>query len=257
MKRVKKSFYDFNFTDDKNEAVELFMYGEITSDKWDDYDVDFQTFKDAIDSISDGGTLNIYQNCYGGECFLASSIIALMNRAKERGITINSYIDSLSASASSWISCASDNLYIYSQSILMLHKPLTVTFGNANDLKKEIELLDKLENDVMIPIYMKKVRDGVSEDDIRALIENESWLTADEIQKYFKCELIESNNLRVASVGEKYKNIYKNIPSQLLSQEETVAECTVTKDEVNAEKAEILDKKIELLRMEINLLKED
>lgn len=249
MKRVKKSFYDFNFTDDKNNFVDLYMYGDITSDKWSEYDVDFQTFKDAIDSISDGGTLNIYQNCYGGECFLASSIIALMNRAKERGITINSYIDSLSASASSWISCASDNLYIYSQSIMMLHKPLTFTFGNAIDLAKEIELLDKMENDVMIPIYMNKAREGITEDDIKELVNKESWLSASEIQKYFKCELIEANNLKVASVNNKYQNVYKNIPSELLEKHEDEALLE------NEEKMKILNKKIELLKSEIDLLK--
>ena len=225
------------------------MYGDITSDKWSEYDVDFQTFKDAVDSIADFGTLNIYQNCYGGECFLASSIIALMDRAKDRGITINSYIDSLSASASSWISCASDNLYIYPQSIMMVHKPLTATFGNADDLKKEIELLDKMENDIMIPIYMKKAKENVTYDDIKALIDKESWLSAVEIQKYFKCELIEDSNLKVASISDKYKNVYKHIPTELL-EHQPIEEPIVDDEKINR-----INKEIKLLKMELELLK--
>lgn len=210
-----KKFYNF-VTLEKNN-YDLYLYGAIASEKWEESDVTFQDFKNVIDGMNDNSTLNIYQNSPGGEVMVCSAIISLLQRAKDRGITINSYIDGFSASCSSWISCFADNLYIYDHSLLMVHKPMTgFMFGaNADEMRKEIELLDKIQNEVMLPIYMKKVNEGITEEEIQELVNNETWLSATEIQKYFKATLLASEKKMVACSDMDMLNKYKNIPKEL------------------------------------------
>ena len=215
MSRFNKKgvFFDF-YVDEISETADLYMMGDITSYRWSEDDVDFNTFKDALDSIKDNGILNIYQNCGGGECFLASAIISLLDRCKKkRNITTNCYVDSLTASASGWITCACDNIYINTNSILMLHKPLSCVWGNADDMEKEIELLNKIQDEVMIPTYLRKAKDGITEDTIKELINKETWLFGHEIEDYFDVNFIENNNERVASINMEYLKNY-NVPER-------------------------------------------
>ncbi len=131
-----KKFYNFIAKD--NAVHELYVYGEIVggSEKWCEDDVTFLDFKECIEKIPDGATLDLYINSPGGSVFATQSILSILDRAKARGITINGYIDGLGASCASWLACACDNIYIYNHSVLMLHKPMTFSFGNADNLAK-------------------------------------------------------------------------------------------------------------------------
>lgn len=217
---MMKKFY--NFISKDNEIYELYVYGEIIggSEKWTEDDVTFKDFKDKLALIPDNSTLNMYLNTPGGNVFTTQAIIALLKRAKERNISINAYIDGLGASCGSWLPCVADNIYIYNQSILMLHKPMSVTLGNANDMKKEIEILDKIENDVMIPLYMSKANTGVTEDDIRNMLSKETWLTSAEIAEYFNVTLLEEEKQLVACADKEILSKYKNTPENLLKIED-------------------------------------
>lgn len=212
---MKDKFY--NFISSSNSA-DLYLYGAIVSEKWCEDDVDFKDFRDKLEELNNNSTLNIYVNSPGGEVFTTQSIISLLKRAKvNKNIEINCYIDGLGASCASWLPMISDNLYIYNGSMLMIHKPMTYCFGaNANDLRKEIELLDKLEESEMIPMYMSKAKEGVTEDDIRKMLADETWLTSNEIQEYFNVILLEENKQLVACVDDKLFKNYKNAPKELL-----------------------------------------
>ena len=214
-----KKFYNFIAKD--NAINELYVYGEIVggSEKWCEDDVTFLDFKECIEKIPDGATLDLYINSPGGSVFATQSILSILDRAKARGITINGYIDGLGASCASWLACACDNIYIYNHSVLMLHKPMTFSFGNADNLAKEIELLNKLENDVMIPVYLKKANTGVTEDDIRNMLSKETWLTSTEIVKYFNVTLLEEERQLVACADKEILSKYKNTPESLLKLE--------------------------------------
>lgn len=252
----KHKFYNFTFNNgEKSNNVDLMLYGAIVSgenEKWSDDEVEFIDFRNAIDKISDNGTLNIYQNSPGGDCFVTSAIVSLLNRAKQRGITINAYIDSLSASASSWISCCADNLYIYPNSIMMIHPPMSFVMGNANDFRKEIDVLDKIENDVMLPIYMSKVKEGITEDYIKELINAETWLTASEMADIFDVELMENDKKIVACVDENVFKNYNNVPKHLIDEynENLRIESEIKKNQIEKE----YNDKLALLEIELELL---
>ena len=128
-------FYNFISTNKKHE---LYVYGEIVggSSKWDESDVVFDDFKNKLNEMEDNSTLDIYVNSPGGSVFTTQGIVAALRRAKDRGITVNAYIDGLGASCASWLPFVADNLYVYPQSIMMIHKPMSIAFGNSDQIKK-------------------------------------------------------------------------------------------------------------------------
>lgn len=236
----------YNFISNNNKS-ELYLYGAIVSEKWSEDDVDFKDFKTAIDKIADDSTLEVYINSPGGEVFVTQSIISLLKRAKAtKNITLNCYIDGLGASCASWLPMLADNLYIYNGSILMLHKPLSMVWGNANEMRKEIELLDKIENSEMIPMYLSKAKETLTEDILRNMLSEETWLTSDEIENYFNVTRLEDDKKMVASVDKELFDQYKNVPESLKD---------TFKDEVEEDlKEKELNNKKKLLELELNLL---
>ena len=213
---AKNRFYKFNNLADNQK--ELYVYGVIVdgADKWDESDVTFKDFKDTLESMSKGSTLNMYINSPGGDVFTTQSAIAMIRRAKDRGVKVVAYIDGLAASCGSWLPMIADEICIYPQSIMMIHKPLCFVYGNADEMKKEIEVLDKIENDVIIPLYMEKAKEGVTEDQLREKMANETWLNADEIQEMFNVTLLEDERKIACCVDKEVFKNYSNIPESLL-----------------------------------------
>lgn len=203
----KKKFYEF-----KNVAeneYSLYVYGEIVGEKWLDTDVDVTDFKEALAGIPIGATLKMYVNSPGGSVFATSAMVSMLQRAKANGIKIDAYIDGLSASCASWLVMVADNIYAYKNSVMMIHKPMVMSYGNANDLQKDIEVLNKIEDGVIIPIYEAKSTDSVEV--IKEMMSAETWLTAKEIQEHFNVTLIDEEK-KVENITSDLFNTYRNTP---------------------------------------------
>ena len=213
-----KKFFEFkNVT---STEADLYIYGEIVQEKYVDWwtgeesktDVALMDFKEELDKIGNVQTLNLYINSPGGDVFVASAMISMLERVKNKGTTINAYVDGISASAASFLMFAADNIYLYKNSIVMVHKPMSYAYGNSNDMQKVIDTLEKIESSTMIPMYMSKAK--ISEDEVKKLIEVESWLSSDEMNDYFDVIVLNEEKTAVAcssNLFDKYKNIPKNI----------------------------------------------
>ena len=211
-----KKFYEFkNIT---SFEADLFIYGEIVQEKSVDWwtgeesktDVGLMEFKEELDNIGNVKTLNMYINSPGGDVFTASTMISMLERVKDKGTVINAYVDGLSASAASFLMMVADNVNLYKNSTVMVHKPMSIAMGNANDMQKTIDALNKIEDSVMMPMYMSKSK--VSEEEIKGLIDAETWLSAKEMEQYFNVNLIDEEKVAVANVNSNLFKNYKNVP---------------------------------------------
>lgn len=237
---MSKKFYDFKISGSEKE---LYLYGAIFSEKWNENDITSRDFIDTLDSINDNETLNIYINSPGGDVFVTDAIIAMLIRSKQKkNISINAYIDGLGASCASWLPMVADNIYIYDQSVLMLHKPWTNMFCvNADDMKKEIEILDKLENS-MVKMYLDKAKEGVTEEQIRNILSNETWLDADEIEELFNVTRIEATRQIAACIDSDMFSKYKNVPISLIKEEPKINEKEIEKQKEEAKRLALQNK---------------
>ena len=77
-------------------------------------------------------------------------------------------------------------------------------------MQKTIDALNKIEESVMLPMYMTKAK--VSEQVIQDLIAQESWLSASDMEQYFNVQLLNEEKIAVASISSELFKKYKNLP---------------------------------------------
>lgn len=201
-----------------NKSAELHFDGDIVSDSWDSYWYDEDKCpQDVLDFLSQlDGTerLDIYMNSGGGSVFAGLAIYNYLMSYKGEKI---GHIMALSASISSVIILACDKVIMHTGSTYMIHKPLCSCQGNADYLRKIADTLDVCE-DAIVQVYMRHVKEGVTEDTIRDLMKSESWMTFDTATQYFDFEQDESEEA-VACAGSYFFNSYKHTPKNIIQED--------------------------------------
>lgn len=216
---MKNKFYEIkNFI--PKESADLYIYGQIVTDDidwWtgqkDENLVGLQSFKKELDELGDIQNLNIYLNTPGGEVFVATTMCSMLQRLKDKGTKIHTFVDGLCASAGTFVLMMGDDINLYQNSVVMIHKPTLSCYGNAIDLQKGIDILNTIENSTMIPLYMTKAKKP--EDEIKEKINAECWMGASETQEYFDVNILENENKAIACVDANIFKNYKNVPESL------------------------------------------
>lgn len=167
----KIKFWSFR---NENGNAQLHIYGPIDSMDWWGDEITPNTFKSELDALGDVSELSVYINSDGGDVFAGQTIHTMLKRHKA---FINIYIDGLAASIASVIAMAGDKVYMPRNSMMMVHNPWTIAMGNSSDFRKMADDLDSIRES-LIAAYQEK--SGMERDAIIALLDAETWLTADE-----------------------------------------------------------------------------
>ena len=205
---------------DGNGEGELWVYGDITDEKWWDSDVTPAGIRDALSAMGTIGTLNLRINSAGGSVFAGNAIINIIASYKKKSsVKVHAYIEGLAASMGSNIPMVADYIYAADNALYMLHKPSTFAYGNADDLEKAKQVLDKAE-ETLINNYMRHFTG--TEDELRQLLADETWLTAEEALAYGLCdEVIESVKVAASAKSIKYGTVdfaKDSIPADFIKQ---------------------------------------
>jgi ATP-dependent protease ClpP protease subunit len=132
----------------------------------------------------DATTIKLAINSPGGAVFDA---LAIYNALRQHPAAVEVTIMGVAASAASVIAMAGDTIVMPENAFMMIHNPLNLAYGNADDLREMADVLDKIGAS-LIGIYAK--RTGMPEDEIKALLDAETWLNAEEaVLKGFADEL--------------------------------------------------------------------
>lgn len=181
----KGKYYQLTVT---GKEAALNIYGDITSWPWLKSDVSAYDIKQEIDSL-DVDTINVFINSYGGEVAEALAIYSVLKRNKA---SVTTYCDGFACSAASIIFCAGDTRIMGELALLMIHNAMSyVGYANSEALRKAAEDNDKI-NQSSIEAY-KKVT-SMSEDEIRELMDNETWITsAEALEMGFATEIADQD----------------------------------------------------------------
>lgn len=177
-----KKYYDL-VTTGKN--AEICIYGEITSFPWKDGDASSAGMVQAIKALPENiSNINIRINSYGGE---VAEGLTIYNTLKTCGKHVTTTIDGFACSAASMIFMAGSERIINNSSLLMIHNALTYTVGNAEQLRKEADDLEKI-NEQIIKTYMEHV--NITIDEVKKMMDDETWITPEEaLEKGFASEI--------------------------------------------------------------------
>lgn len=194
----------------KNDSGEMYIYGDIADEKWFDEDVTPKSIRDALSELGAVKNLDIHINSYGGSCVAGNAIINILdNYRKKNGTSLNVYIEGIAASMGSGIASVGDKVYMASNSLFMVHKPLCMAYGNADDLEKTIQVLQKTE-DGLIQNYMRRFKG--TEDELRQMLQDETWLSADEAKEWgFVDEVVSGAKIAASAKGIKIgEQVFEN-----------------------------------------------
>ena len=164
---MKKRWYSISA---KAEGVaEISIFDEIGF-----WGTNAKDFKRDFDAIKDTESIVVSLNSPGGSFFDGMAIYQMLSSVRER-VSVEVY--GLAASIASVIALAGSSLSIARGSYFMVHNPYTIAVGDATELRKTADILDKMKGDLAV-IYAGKT--GMTEDEALDVMEAETWYTADE-----------------------------------------------------------------------------
>jgi len=179
--------YAFAAAKAAGEPETLSIYDEIGF--WGVQAKDFRTSLAAVKS----STINVEINSPGGDVFAG---VAIYNMLKSSGKEIVVKVMGVAASAASLIAMAGDKIQMPKNTMLMVHNPWSFAMGNADELREHADTLDKIGNS-LLGTYMAKT--GMAEDEMKALLAKDTWLTADEaLEMGFATEVTDEIKVKAA-----------------------------------------------------------
>ena len=145
--------------------------------------------------------------------------IAIYNMLKRYQGKKHCFVDALAGSIASLFPFVdSDKPTIPKNAYLMIHKPWCDCEGNANELRKMADTLEAIEAGIW-SIYEEHLAEGVTIEQIKELMEAETWLSGEKAAEYFDITVGEENTA-VAAVQDYTKLYCKHTPETLTKEPE-------------------------------------
>jgi len=161
--------------------AEISIYEEIGA-----FGVSAKDFLAELRGIRDAAYITVRINSPGGSVFDG---IAIYNALKRYPARVTIIVDGIAASIASVIICAGDEIIMPENAMLMLHEPSAVVAGTADDLLSMAAALEKMRIS-LVSAYRGK--SGLPDTEIKQLLANETWLSAQEALDFGFADRIEA-----------------------------------------------------------------
>ena len=181
------SMYDIRNSAESSDELDIYIYSDIDNCWWDDSCMSANKFRKELEKHKDAKQINLYINSMGGS---VSEGVTIYNQIRRHSAKVTAYIDGFACSIASVIPMAADEVVMGENTMLMIHNPWTITWGNAKDLRKTAEDLDKVRDGCIIPAYKARCGDKLSDEKLIELLDNETFLTAAECLEYGLCDRV-------------------------------------------------------------------
>jgi ATP-dependent protease ClpP protease subunit len=168
--RIENAFVDGDNAD--NEVTPVYIYDEI-GDSWWGESTPASEFVQQIGAIHTP-RIELHLNSPGGDIFDG---VAIYNALKAHPAHVTVIVDSLAASAASFIAQAGDEVIMTKAASMMIHDGSAMAWGPASVMRDTADLLDKLSNTVA-EIYADRA--GQTIEFWRNLMIEEVWYNSHE-----------------------------------------------------------------------------
>lgn len=158
------------------EAV-LYLYGDITAKRWENSDVSAYSLATEIEKLS-ADVLHVHIDSLGGEVKEGWAIYNALRSFKGDVIT---YADGFVASAAVYPFLAGAWRIANSVSAFFLHDMMMETHGNAAQLRRDADALEKL-GEIGVQAFVEAA--GMDAETVKELQRKEVWLTPQQAKEY-------------------------------------------------------------------------
>lgn len=191
----------------KDDEAEIVLYDEIS-----DWGVTAEGFRQELESIT-AKTIHLRINSPGGSVFDA---LAMFNSLRGHPAHVISHIDGLAASAATVVALGGNEVRMAANAFFMIHEPWLWTAGNATQLRKDADLLEKLSGSI-VDTYVAKTE--ATSADVKAWMEAETWFTAAEAVEAGFADALDTtekeDDLAAAAASLFDLSIYSHVPDAL------------------------------------------
>lgn len=200
--------------------------------------------KSQLDAAA-GADVAVHISSVGGSAFDA---IAIYDLLKKYPGNVTTHIDALAASAASVVAMAGSKIVMSKYALLMIHKPMVGSGGNADELLKDVQMLNVVQSR-LAQIYMDKSGlDGVT---VNSLINSVTWMTADQALNLGFIDVIEdySETIINSALIKKYTDtapaVYQRCINKILTK----------KSNMNMDNRELIERTTGVLDKIMNFFK--
>jgi len=214
-------------------SAEILLYGPIGSSFFEEgiSDVDIAKSLNLMKSIEN---IKVRVNSPGGDVFQG---LAIYNSLLNHPAKINIEIDGGAISIASVIAMAGDTITMAESSLFMIHNPMTFAVGDAQELRKTADTMDKAK-ETLVNAYL--TQSNLTKKAISNAMDAETWFTPKEAKEAgFVTDISKAQKVTAKFDLKKYN--FKNAPSDSL---QTPERHTLTLDDMeNIEVEEIVGQK--------------
>ena len=164
---MKRKFWNWISTE---EGRTLYLDGAIANETWFGDEITPKQFKSEL--LSEEGDITIWIKSPGGDVFAASQIYNMLMDYKGK-VTVK--IDGIAASAASVIAMAGTEVFISPTGLMMIHNPMTMTFGDAAEMEKAKSMLSEVKESI---INAYEIKTGLSRVKLSHFMDEETWFNA-------------------------------------------------------------------------------
>ena len=186
MIKCSRNFWQLAQGEDSG-AANLYIYTNVEADSVDFWsgkenksETSAQHFREELEKLGDVKQINVYINSKGGDVGEGIGIYSQLKRHKAHK---TAYIDGYACSIASVIPMACDEVIISPTATRMIHPAWRFAMGNAEELRKTADDLDKITESTK-QAYLLKSGGKISAAKLTELMNAETWLTAKECIKY-------------------------------------------------------------------------
>lgn len=209
---MKNRFYSL---ESEGKSASLNIFGDISEWAEKGSGASISDLTKQLADLDDVEQIHVTINSYGGE---VAQGLAIYNALRNHKAKVTTRCSGFACSIASVIFMAGEERIMEDASLLMIHNAWTFAEGNANDLRKQADDLEKI-TDASVKAYLSRV--NISEEELRALMDAETWLDPETAKEYGFCTSIEKHEADNPSQSAR-KKVQKMIlnPYQAFDDEE-------------------------------------
>jgi len=204
----------------KADKAEIWIYEMIGEDFWTGGGITAKNFQKELSEIK-ASQIDLHINSPGGQ---VDEGITIYNLLKQHKANITTYVDGWAGSIATIIALAGNKIIMAENGMWIVHNPSGIVMGNANDMRKTADVLDKI-GETMVGTYASKTKKTDAE--IKAIMDVETWMTADEAKEFGFVDEI-SGEMDMAAcvkfIPVMAKAGFKHIPKEVTAMKEPPTE---------------------------------
>lgn len=201
-------------------TLDLYIYDYVEGDSYDwrsGEKVESLTsanyIQKKLEESKDVTQINVFINSYGGD---VKEGLAIYTQLKRHSAFKTIYVDGFACSIASVIAMAGDKVIMGPNTLMMIHHASRSAYGNSDELRKAANDLDVIDK-ASCSSYLTKAGNKLTEEVLNQLLDNQTWLNAEQCLQYGLCDEISGKeDENIIKAQQRFNNVIKQQLEELV-----------------------------------------